>query len=111
MCRKETKTMKYIFNENDYRPLQDGETYENKFVILNAEQFKPEYRTALCQLFYAKGGFGCDPAKWGSKVFGNLYDESYQTVREYILGVATEEAIAEWEKLYGMSRDVFMKGD
>ena len=29
--------------------------------------------------------------------------------REYILGVATEEAIVEWEKEYGMSRDVFTK--
>ena len=99
--------MKYTFDKNDYRQLQDGETYKDRFVILKADQFKPEYQTALCQLFYAKGGFGCDPSKLGGKVFGSLYDEPYQTRREYILGVATEEAIAEWERLYGMSRNVF----
>ena len=82
----------------------------NKFVILSTEQFKPEYQNAKNQLFYAKGGFGCYPDKLGGKVFGNLFDESYQTRREYILGVATEKAIVEWETEYGMSREVFIKG-
>ena len=99
-----------VFGKNDYRPLKDGETYKDKFVILSVDQFKPEYKTAQYQLFYAKGGFGCDPNKLGGKVFGMVFDEPYQTRREYILGVATEEAITEWEKEYNMSRDVFMKG-
>lgn len=98
--------MKIMFGENDYRPLTDGETYENKFVILDPSQFKEEYQNAQCQLYYAKCGFGCYPDKIGGKVFGRLFDEHYQTRREYILGVATEEAIQEWEKLYG-KRDVF----
>ena len=101
--------MTLMFSSNDYRELKDGETYLNKFVILNPEQFKPEYRTAQCQLFYAMGGFGCDPSKLGGKVFGTLFDEPYQTRRELILGVATEDAIKEWEKYYGISRDVFIK--
>ena len=98
--------MKMLFDRNDYRPLADGETYENKFVILDPSQFKDEYQNAQCQLYYAKCGFGCYPDKMGGKVFGRLFDESYQTRREFILGVATEEAIQEWEKLYG-KRDVF----
>lgn len=101
--------MKLIFDMNDYRPLAENETYENKFVILKPEQFKPEYKEAKNQLFYATSGFGCYPDKIGGKVFGRLYDEAYQTRREYIHGVATEEAIAEWEKAYGISREVFLR--
>ena len=93
--------MKIMFNQNDYRPLAEGETYEKKFVILDPSQFKPEYQNAQCQLYYAECGFGCYPDKLGGKVFGKLFDESYQTRRELILGVATEEAIQEWDKLYG----------
>ena len=103
--------MKIVFSENDYRPLTDGETYQNKFVILSTRQFKPEYQEAKNQLFLALAGFGCDPEKMGGKIFGRLWDEDYQTRREYVLGVATEEAIQEWERIYGMSRDVFYKGE
>lgn len=99
--------MKYVFDSNDYTQLRDGETYKDKFVILSTEQFKDEYKEALCQLFLVQSGFGCDPTKIGGEVCGRLYDEIYQTRREYILGVATEEAIQEWEKIYKMSRSVF----
>lgn len=101
--------MKVIFDKSDYRQLKEGETYENKFVILNPKVFKPEYQTAECQLFYAESGFGCDPSKIGGKVFGKLFDENYQTRREHILGVATEEAISNWEKIYDRSREVFFE--
>ena len=103
--------MKIVFGENDCRQLEDGETYKKKFVILSVKQFKPEYQEAKNQLFLALSGFGCDPSKLGGKIFGRLFDEMYQTRREYVLGVATEEAIQEWEKVYGMSRDVFYKGE
>ena len=99
--------MKMIFSETDYRPLNEDETYEDKFVILNPKLFKPEYQEAKCQLYYAMAGFGCDPTKRGGKIFGKLFDEDYQTRREYVLGVATEEAIKEWEETYGISREVF----
>lgn len=100
--------MKYVFDVNDYRNLENGENYEKKFVILNPEQFKPEYREAKFQLFFAECGFGCYPDKLGGKVFGRLVDEDYQTRREYILGVAKEEAIQKWEEVYGISRSVFI---
>lgn len=103
--------MKMMFDVTDYRPLEENETYENKFVILDPAQFKPEYQNAKNQLFYAECGFGCFPDKIGGKIFGRLFDERYQTRREYVLGVATEQAIAEWEKYYGISRDVFEKGE
>ena len=101
--------MVMMFDSNDYRSLEDGETYAKKFVILDPEQFKPEFRSAKFTLFYANTGFGCDPSKLGGKVFGTLFDENYQTRREFILGVATEDAIKEWENYYGISRDVFIR--
>lgn len=103
--------MRMLFSETDYRQLEEDENYVNKFVVLSPSQFKPEYQTAQCQLFYATSGFGCYPDKMGGKVFGRLFDEYYQTRREYILGVATEEAIVAWENYYGISRDVFTKGE
>ena len=101
--------MKIMFDKNDYRPLIDGETYENKFVVLSPEQFNPEYQNAKYQLYFAECGFGCYPDKMGGKIFGRLFDERFQTRREYVLGVATEEAIKSWENYYGISRDVFKK--
>lgn len=99
--------MTKIFTIDDCTQLKEGENYKNQFVILKTEQFKKEYQNAKCQLFFAKGGFGCYPNKLGGKVFGNLFDEPFQTRREYILGIATEAAIEEWEKEYEMSREVF----
>lgn len=99
--------MTKVFTTDDCVQLRDGENYVNKFVIISTRQFKEEYQNAKYQLFYAKCGFGCYPDKLGGKVFGKLFDEDYQTRREYILGVATEDAITEWENEYGMSREVF----
>ena len=99
--------MKTLFDVNDYRQLEEGETYQNKFVILSPQVFKPEYQEAKNQLFLALAGFGCDPSKLGGKIFGRIWDEDYQSRREYVLGVATEEAIQSWEKMYGISREIF----
>lgn len=98
-----------LFGEDDYRPLEEGETYENKFVIINPDFFKDEFKEAKYQLYYAIGGFGCDPTKIGNAVFGRDYGESYRQERYNILGVATDKAIEDWEKEYGMSREVFFR--
>lgn len=103
--------MEMLFSKGDYRPLESGETYEGKFVIIAPDFFKPEYRSAKYQLFLALGGFGCDPSKIGNAVFGKDCEETYRQERYNILGVATDEAIAQWEKAYGMSRDVFYRKD
>lgn len=101
--------MEMLFNERDYEPLKEGETYEDKFVIINPDYFKPEYRSAKYQLFHAEGGFGCDPAKLGNAVFGRDFEEQYRQERYNILGVATEAAIREWERVYHMSREDILK--
>lgn len=101
--------MQTLFSEGDYRHLNEGETYKNQFVIIDSDWFKPEFRNAKYQLFYAVGGFGCDPSKMGNAVFGADFEESYRQERYNILGVATEEAIQQWEKTYGMSREALIK--
>ena len=101
--------MRTVFSEGDYRHLNEGETYENQFVIIDSDWFKPEYKDAKYQLFYAVGGFGCDPSKMGNAVFGADFEESYRQERHNILGVATEEAIQQWEKTYGMNREALIK--
>lgn len=101
--------MEMLFSKGDYRPLNEGETYEDKFVIISPDWFKAEYRSAKYQLFHAEGGFGCDPSKIGNAVFGKDCEEMYRQERYNILGVATEEAIQQWEKTYGMSRDIFLE--
>lgn len=103
--------MQTLFDHNDVRPLNKGETYEGKFVIIMPEFFKPEFRSAKYQLFLALGGFGCDPSKMGNAVFGRDIEESYRQERYNILGVATEEAVQSWEKEYGLSRELFLKGE
>jgi hypothetical protein len=95
--------MTILFDKDDYRQLGDGETYENKFVVLTPKFLNEEYRSAEFQLFKAKSGFGCHPDKMGGKIFGYFVADKEQssTHREYVLGVATEESVARWEQLYG----------
>lgn len=107
--RKGIINMKTLFNKEDYRRLKDGETYKNKFVIIDPDFFSEEYKEAKYQLFYAEGGFGCDPKNLGTAVFGRDYSETYRQERYNILGVATERAILEWEQLYNISRDAFLE--
>lgn len=94
-----------LFDETEYRELEEGETYENKFVIIRPEWFGTEYREALNQLFLARSGFGCNPTHMGTGVFGTFWDEGARIERPDILGVATDEAIKRWERLYDMKVD------
>lgn len=103
--------MRMIFDENDYTKLKDGDNYKDKFVIVSPDFFFPVYREAKYQLFLAQGGFGCYPDKLGGKIFGKFFDEQTHIRREYVLGVATEEAIQNWEKTYNISREVFYVDD
>lgn len=81
---------------------------EGKLVIIREDWFKKEYRNGENQLFLAQGGFGCDPQKIGRAVFGKFWDgETCRINREDVIGVASEKAIAEWESLYGHSREDF----
>lgn len=92
-----------ILNKDDVVANSSNEHYDDQVVVIKSEYFKPDYRSAKYQLFHAKGGFGCDPSKIGTAVFGYfLADGDEARVERYdILGIATPEAIEEWKKLYG----------
>lgn len=99
--------MKTIFERSDYRTLKTGETYKDKFVIIKLEFLDYLFQDARYQLFYAGVGFGCVPSKNGGKIFGRWFDEPGVIRDSDVLGVATEEAIQQWEELYGLSREIF----
>ena len=80
---------------------------ESKILVLKDKCFKEEYRDAKYQLVIATGGFGCNPSSLGNAIFvrecRNDNPETYRIERynNDILGIATDEAIAEWKEIYG----------
>lgn len=93
--------MKQILDFSDVVEGSRNENYEGKIIVISLNFFKPEYQNAKFQLFKAEGGFGCDPNKLGSKIFGYFTDEDAFVSRCDVLGIAKPETIAEWEEIYG----------
>lgn len=77
--------------------------YEGRLIIMKPSSLKDQYKTPDFQLFYATGGFGCDPKKVGTQVSGYfLKDGEYAHFRRSdFIGVIKDECIPEWaqEKL------------
>lgn len=107
----QTKT---LFTQKDYTPWKDT-NLEGKILIRDVSQYHEEFRDAKYQLILATGGFGCDPNKLGNAIFviecQNDKPEHYRMERceNQILGIATEEAIAEWKEKYGEFNDEVMQ--
>lgn len=81
-----------------------GETdYEDRLIVMKPTSLKDEYKSPDYQLFFATGGFGCDPKARGTAVTGHfLKDDEYaQFRRSDFIGVIKDECIPEWaqEKL------------
>ena len=72
--------------------------YAGKLLILSPNVLKDQYKTPEDQLFYATGGFGCDPSKMGRKVFGFFLKDGEEThfARGDFLGVIKDECIPDW---------------
>lgn len=72
--------------------------YTKKLLILSPNVLKDQYKTPEDQLFYATGGFGCDPTKMGRKVFGFFLKDGEDThfARGDFLGVIKDECIPDW---------------
>lgn len=77
-----------------------SENYTDKLLILKADILKAEYRFGEYQYFLAKSGFGCDPAKLGTKVFGQFLIDGENTSfsRGDFLGIADEDQLPNWAK-------------
>ena len=81
--------------------------YEGKLLALKPSTLKDEYKTPDFQLFFATSGFGCDPTKIGTAVYGFFLkdDEHTHFRRSDFIGVVKDECIPEWaqEKLQAMN--------
>lgn len=81
----------------------DEANYEDRLIVLKPSSLKDEYKSPEYQLFFARGGFGCDPNLRGTVVSGHfLKDDEYaQFRRSDFIGVIKNECIPEWaqEKL------------
>lgn len=79
------------------------QNYENKLLVISPNVLKDQYKTPDDQLFYATGGFGCDPSKIGTKVFGIFLKDGEEThfSRGDFIGIIKDEYIPDWacEKL------------
>lgn len=76
----------------------DEANYEDRLIVLKPSSLKDEYKSPEYQLFFARGGFGCDPALRGTAVSGHfLKDDEYaQFHRSDFIGVIKDECIPEW---------------
>lgn len=96
--------MTKIFTKEDVIPESQYKNFSGEWVILRTEGTLAEgYRSAKYQLWYCTGGFGADPSKMGTKIFGIFAydnDAGMICIRSDILGIAKPETIAEWEKEY-----------
>lgn len=81
----------------------EGGDYEDKIIVFKPSTLKDQYKTREFQLFYATGGFGCDPSKMGQQVNGYFLKDGEFTHfrRQDFIGILKEEFIPEWaaEKL------------
>ena len=82
---------KHCTNEGDY---------EGKVLALKPSVLKHEYQSPDYQLFYATSGFGCDPSKIGTAVYGYFLkdDEHTNFRRQDFIGVVDEEYLPDWAK-------------
>lgn len=73
---------------------------KGKIVAIRPDCLKDEYKSALDQLFYAEGGFGCDPNAIGRKVYGRFIKDGERAwfMRDEIQGVVKLDLLPEWAK-------------
>ena len=93
-----------LFDSSHCISERDGQIdYTGKVVVIDPNIFKDQYKTPEDQLFFAEGGFGCQPNARGRKVFGQFLKDGEQThyQRSDIIGVLKDEYLPEWaqEKL------------
>ena len=76
------------------------ESYKDKLLVLKPTALKEDYRHEEFQYFFAQSGFGCDPSKLGTKVFGKFLIDGEETAfhRYNFYGIANEEKLPGWAK-------------
>ena len=74
--------------------------YTGKVLILRPDVLNDRYKHGDYQYFYAVSGFGCEPDKLGTKVFGEFLKDGEETcfTRSDFLGAADESQLPEWAR-------------
>ena len=74
--------------------------FKGKIVAIRPDCLRDEFKTALDQLFYAEGGFGCDPNAIGRKVYGRFIKAGDKAwfLRDEIQGVVKLDLLPDWAK-------------
>ncbi len=87
-----------LFDSSHCENTDEPMDYTKKLLVLSPNVLKDQYKTPEDQLFYATGGFGCDPSKLGTKVFGFFLKDGEEThfARGDFLGVIKDECIPDW---------------
>ena len=77
-----------------------GDNYEKRLLVLRPDALKEEYQFEEYQYFFAESGFGCDPAKLGTKVFGQFLIDGDDAAfrRGSFFGIADESKLPGWAK-------------
>lgn len=80
--------------------------FTGRVMVIDPTTLKESHKTPDEQLFYAEGGFGCNPNSRGRKVFGQFLSdgEQAQFYREDFIGELKAENLPQWaaEKLQAM---------
>ncbi len=89
-----------LFTSEQVIPKSYLQDYTNKILIIKPSWFKPEYRSPKNQLFLAECGFGCDPSKMGTAVYGQFLIDGERTRIERFdfLGIIADEFVPKWAK-------------
>ena len=78
-------------------------SFQNQLLILKPKVLAEKFKSPDFQYFYATCGFGCDPGKIGTRVYGYFLKDHDpgELRRSDFLGVADESQLPEWaaEKL------------
>lgn len=95
--QREYASLGLLTSKNCIAPSVDN-NYENKLLVLYPKVLKDQYKTPVCQYFFAQNGFGCNPDKLGGKVFGQFLcdGERAQFRRNDFIGIADKEQLPEW---------------
>ena len=74
--------------------------YAGRVLILRPDVLNDRYKHGDYQYFYAVSGFGCEPDKLGTKVFGEFLKDGEETcfTRSDFLGAADESQLPEWAR-------------
>lgn len=76
------------------------QSYINKVLVLNPKSLNEAYRHGEFQYFLGQSGFGAEPGKLGTKVYGKFLIDGENACfhRGEILGIADENKLPDWVK-------------